>query len=97
MKTFIHHDFPHLDQINTDEGRTYSSINGDIMPSVTSVLKLVTKDSIDKWIEKVGIEEAERIQKKSSAFGTEIHSLCEQFLLTGKASPGIFEKEIFNK
>jgi hypothetical protein len=98
MKTFIHHDFPKLKQCNSPGVRTYT-IDGQQdfrLPSVTSVVGLLTKDVIIEWRKRVGDEEANRISLRASKRGTKIHSLCESYLLNHPVEPDMFNKEMFN-
>lgn len=51
-------------------------------PSITSVLGSTSSHEwYDKWIERVGIEEASRISKEATDRGTCMHDLLEQFVL----------------
>ena len=62
--------------------RTYESATDSTVkyPSITSVLSLQSKSAIDKWRERVGTEEANRISKFASSRGTLIHSLAEEYV-----------------
>lgn len=95
MKTFIKHDIPLLKRIDSDSGRLYQTPNGKLYPSVTSVLSMLSNDSIQKWKEEVGEEEANRISNRASARGSRIHKLCEGYLINGFASPDMFDTEMF--
>lgn len=54
------------------------------MPSVTTILGATAdRAHLDKWIEKVGVNEAERIRDHSAARGTKIHRWMEDHLLRG--------------
>jgi genome maintenance exonuclease 1 len=96
MTTFIHHDIPKLKRIDSPSGRLYETPDGKKYPSVTSVLSMLSADSIMEWRKRVGEEEANRVSARASGRGTRIHSLCEDFITTGTASPGIFDAEMFN-
>ena len=69
---------------------------GQAYPSVTSVVGLVKAQSIQEWKARVGTEEAAKVSSRASKRGTAIHSLCEQYLLTGEAKPDMFDAEMFN-
>jgi ATP-dependent exoDNAse (exonuclease V) beta subunit len=71
----------------TDGSRWYITPNGDELPSVTTVLSILSKGFITKWKEKVGTEEAERISKQAICRGNELHSLCESYLKNEKIGP----------
>lgn len=96
MKTFIHHDFVKLERDTFADGRrVYVTPEGNKYPSVTSVTGLDSKFHIDKWRQRVGAEEADRITNRALARGTRIHEHCENYLKLGKATPDIFDQEMF--
>ena len=64
----------------TPLGRKYLLPNGDKVPSITTVLGHFKKDSIQKWRDRVGEEEANRVSKHASNRGTNVHTLCELYL-----------------
>lgn len=96
MKTFIEHELPELEQINTDAGRFYKTPEGKVYPSVTTILGSFSKDGIERWRKAVGEEEADRIMQMASARGTRIHNHCEEYLKTGSTNPSMFDLEAFN-
>lgn len=96
MTTFIHHDIPKLKRIDSPQGRLYETPNGEKYPSVTSVLSLLSAQSIAEWRKRVGDEEANRVSARASGRGTRIHGLCEDYLIKGSASPDLFDTEMFN-
>ena len=69
-------------QAHTDEnGRKYLSPLGDReYPSITTVLSVLSEDSIRKWKERVGEEEANKISYRASRRGTEVHEIIEKYL-----------------
>ena len=48
--------------------------------SITSLLSELSKEGIQKWRERVGETEANRISTKASRQGTAVHSLCESYI-----------------
>ena len=96
MKNFIQHDFPTLKRIDSENGRTYRTPNGEAYPSVTSVVGLHKAQQIQEWRNRVGAEEANRVSSKASKRGTAIHSLCEDYLKTGVAEPALPDWEMFS-
>lgn len=62
-----------------DGSRTYE-INGVSMPSVTTVLSVRSKKSIQEWRKKVGEDEANKISSAASFRGTQVHQMCENYL-----------------
>jgi len=55
-------------------------VTGEKLPSVTTVLGAMKKQAIMEWRNRVGHEEANKIAKKASGRGTNVHSLCEKYL-----------------
>ena len=82
---FIHNpiDLPALDR-QTIEGVRYYKVpeSGYLikLPSITSITSHYKKDFFDKWRAKVGVEEANRITKRATSRGTEMHLLTEHYL-----------------
>jgi genome maintenance exonuclease 1 len=63
-----------------DGKRYYKLPDGTKLPSVTTVLGAMKKDAIMAWRKRVGEAEANRISKKATGRGTNVHSLCEKYL-----------------
>lgn len=61
-------------------GRKYYTETGAAYPSVTTVLGVLSRDSIIEWRKRVGEETANKISRQASTRGTKIHLLCEQTL-----------------
>ena len=76
--------YPISKRINQSGIRCYE-INGQTLPSVTTVLKGTEseekKKSLEEWRRKVGEHEAERIVSESSRRGTQMHQHLEEFLI----------------
>lgn len=89
-------DLPKLEQINTGHGRFYKTPEGNVYPSVTTVLGSVKDDSLDEWRKAVGEEEANKVSRRATARGSRIHKLSEDFLL-GKEIKynSLFDKVMF--
>lgn len=83
-KRFVH-DFvggvEEIEAVYEDGKRFYLLPNGDKVPSVTTVLSSLNKETLDRWRANVGEEEATRIQKQATTRGTAVHELCERYLL----------------
>lgn len=80
-KTFKHQlvDLPKLKRIDGTP-RLYQTPEGFQYPSMTSVLKHLSADAIEKWRKRVGEEEANRISEQASIRGNHIHELAEFYL-----------------
>jgi ATP-dependent exoDNAse (exonuclease V) beta subunit len=81
-----------------DGKRYYTLEDGTRLPSVTTVLGAQKKDAIMAWRKKVGEEEANRVSRKATSRGTDVHTLCEHYLnndkdlfLKPKIRPDAFE------
>jgi genome maintenance exonuclease 1 len=75
-------ELPKLQSVTQPDGkRYYTSPNGVILPSVTTVIGAKKKQSIMEWRQRVGEEEANRVSRFASGRGTKIHNLVERYLL----------------
>ena len=74
--------YPDLERVDTEIGRHYLDSNGNLVPSVTTVLSKTSnnKEGIEKWRQKVGDLEADRIMKQSTDIGTAVHEAIEKYL-----------------
>ncbi len=54
-----------LSSVTSDSGsRKYVTPHGKEYPSITTVLSVLSRDSIEAWKKRVGYEKAKRISKK---------------------------------
>ena len=60
-------------KLNKDQ--THWIINGKQYPRLSEVMKVLPNVGLEKWKEKVGYEEAERIGNEAADFGTKIHTI----------------------
>ena len=75
------YDYLKYDRDTQESGRTYV-VNGTKIPSVTTILsKTKDRTNLDKWIKRVGNEEAERIKQEASRVGTEMHKYLEKYII----------------
>lgn len=61
-------------------GRKYLAPNGVSYPSVTTVLSILSEESIRAWRARVGEEEANKVSARASGRGTRVHLICEKYL-----------------
>ena len=82
MKKFNHvgSELQDLRTENINGKRHYVTPNGNKYISITSLLSNLSKADIQKWRERVGKEEANRISTKASRQGTGVHSVCESYI-----------------
>jgi genome maintenance exonuclease 1 len=64
----------------TNKGRLYTLPDGSRLPSITTVLGAMKKQSIMEWRQRVGEEEANKISRNASSRGTKVHKLAEDYL-----------------
>jgi len=63
-----------------DTGRYYQTPNQNKYPSITTVLSILSEDSIRKWKEKIGEEEANKVSTRASRRGTAVHEALEKYV-----------------
>lgn len=85
MRTFYHEHIDGLDcvleQINEETGRRYKTPEGNLYPSITTVLGSIKNVELDAWRERVGEEFANETSRKASGRGTRVHNTIEKYLL----------------
>jgi hypothetical protein len=64
----------------TEKGRLYTTPEGLGLPSITTVLSILSRDSIAKWRKKVGEEEANKISHRAATRGTAVHEIIEKYI-----------------
>jgi len=69
-----------LDSETKTSGRNYVTPDGKRYPSVTTVLSILTEDSIREWRARVGEEEANKISHRASTRGTAVHAIIEDYI-----------------
>jgi genome maintenance exonuclease 1 len=85
MKTFTHLAIrPELSfgirTENHNGRRHYVTPEGELYPSITTVLGELSKAAIQEWRKRVGETEANKISGKASRRGTSLHSVCESYI-----------------
>jgi len=69
-----------LESTTEKSGRLYRIPEGIEYPSITTVLSILSEESIAKWRKRVGNEQADRISTRASRRGTAVHSVVEKYL-----------------
>jgi len=72
--------YEELDRTTSPDGRRYLTLDGKAYPSVTTVLSILSEESIAKWRAKVGEEEANKISHRASTRGTAVHDIVEKYI-----------------
>ena len=82
MKNFNHvgSELQDLRTENINGKRHYVTPNGNKYISITSLLSNLSKADIQKWRERVGEAEANKISTKASRQGTRVHNICEAYI-----------------
>lgn len=83
LKRFNHiplDDFGVAERVETDTMRLYRTPQGNLYPSVTTVLSIMDKTELVAWQQAVGLEEADRVAKRASLRGTLLHDMAESYL-----------------
>lgn len=84
-----------IERIDTENGRFYKTPEGNIYPSVTTVLASLPNTSLDAWRAAVGASEAERVSKLAAARGTRLHAFCEDYLLKRNPKLDVFDRDSY--
>lgn len=79
--TFIHKDFQ-LEELETEtiNGKRHYVTPTGKLPSITTVLSILSRDAIMAWRARVGEEEANKVSTRASRRGTNVHAMCEDYL-----------------
>jgi len=73
-------EFEFFDRKEIDGIRHYITPNGSY-PSVTTVLgAMMDKTALAEWRKRVGDEEADRVSRLAATRGTNIHTMCENYI-----------------
>jgi genome maintenance exonuclease 1 len=82
--------------VTTDQGRKYKTPEGVNLPSITTVLSILSRDSIAKWRARVGVEEANRISTRASGRGTRVHEIVEKYIDNNESYQNGYTPDIIN-
>lgn len=69
-----------MKSVTTEQGRRYETPEGLELPSITTVLSILSRKSIAAWRKRVGEKKANAISKQASQRGTSVHTICEKYL-----------------
>lgn len=70
-----------LERVALPEGRHYKLPSGKLVPSVTTVLSRINSKKLDRWRDRIGEDEANKISTQAKLRGTAVHELCEKYLM----------------
>lgn len=82
MKVFKHNppDLVDLSTIDVDGKRHYTTPDGNVYPSITTVLHKFPAPQLVAWKERVGEKEAANIARRAANRGSGLHAMCEDLL-----------------
>jgi predicted DNA-binding protein len=69
-----------LECVTESTGRRYVDPDGNKYPSVTTVLSILSEEHIQKWRQRVGEEEANKVSHRAATRGTAVHSIIENYI-----------------
>jgi hypothetical protein len=84
--------------MNTKIHQVYTLSNGEIVPSVTTVIGLLNKPQLIEWAWKMGIngQDIHRIKDKTAEAGTLAHQMILDFLKLQKTDTSGYSKDIID-
>lgn len=71
---------PQVKATTTNGVRLYKTPDGNLYPSITTVLSLRKKEGLFEWRKRVGDDVANYVARKAAARGTKVHHMCEDYL-----------------
>jgi len=80
MFNHTHVELTEMDAVTTESGRKYKTPEGIDLPSITTVLSILSRDSIAAWRKRVGDAEANKISTRASGRGTRVHEIIEKYI-----------------
>ena len=80
MFNHIEIDYPTLTRQTIDGVRYYDTPDGKKLVSITSIISHYNREVFIKWRAKVGVDEANKITKKATSRGTDMHTCSEYYL-----------------
>ena len=92
MFKHVNIDLPQLERETIDNVRYYKvPEDEDLLKlvSITSVTSHFNKEIFVKWRKKVGEEEADRVTRRSTSRGTDLHTLVENYLKNEEVLPQV--------
>ena len=80
MFNYVEIVYPELERQTIDGVRYYDTPDGRKLVSITSVISHFNREKFRKWREKVGNKEADRVTKRATSRGTDMHTVTECYL-----------------
>ena len=76
----VHFGYDDLLSEDTDSGRKYVTEDKKKLPSITTVLSILSRAGIAAWRKRVGDKEADRISHIASTRGSAVHQIVEDYI-----------------
>ena len=76
----VEFDLPDMETKTVNDKRHYITPDGNLYPSVTTVVGAGAKVHIDAWRKRIGEKEADKISTQARLRGEELHLMCEHYL-----------------
>lgn len=74
--------FQELNSLTKDGKRVYTTPEGNVYPSITTILSATgDKSGLEEWKKRVGAEEAAKIVKEATTNGSAMHNILEAYCL----------------
>lgn len=64
----------------SERGRFYTTPEGKVYPSITTVLGVLDKSFLDDWRERIGVDAANAITEHAADRGTDLHACLEAYV-----------------
>jgi len=71
---------PDLSTVTINGKRHYTTPEGNVYPSVTTVLSILSDEAIEEWRKRIGEDEAASISTHASGRGTDLHACLESYI-----------------
>ena len=71
---------PEIKATTTDGVRLYETPEGNLYPSITTVLSVKNKKGLFEWRKRVGDDVANYVARKAANRGTSVHHMCEDYI-----------------
>lgn len=84
---------PQIERVDVNGKRFYQTPEGNLYPSVTTILDSCDKPFLDEWKARVGEEEARRVTARATNRGTRLHAICENYIKGKPFTLSPFDKD----
>lgn len=90
------YNYKKLERVEQNNTRFYDTQDGNLLPSVTTILSAGKDDTfLKEWRERIGDAEADRITDEAANIGTHMHNNIEKYLLGNPVRTGPLISKMF--